>query len=535
MIEIYYNGSNLFSGLAPVPFIERSNEMIQVGERWAQLENYSFNGNITGQCLTYEEILNKQKEFLNRLSSDFKSFQIYENQQLISEIKFAKITRINFSESNYSQIIPFSLSIESYPEFLFSGSFGILEPEDTIAYQENSDKTLSITHTVSAQGIPTSSNYINSLENARQWVQSRTGANNIIAPAFINACYFSPCLRSVSEEIDRLNGTYSVVTTYESDIQFSGVGILKYTVDVNSGVQDGITTVTVDGEISSCRGTDFSLIRDRYFNFDIYGAAVQKYKSITNLIDLNPIPLVSGVSENQFINVLSFNNIFDNDLAPKVVFRYGTSFNYDYSSDIIEATINGTVVSRGALKTRWESVSGYYQSIDFYKLILPDYYNFARSIAPYLAQYPLNPKPTSSSISMNRFVAEISVQKTWNSRTASLEGFDILNSSISYSPALRQYVSKPVLGGQGTYVVFDLGYDSRANLSISLNGIANDEVNQDDALLKLKNRALVLMAEYLQGKNIILESQSELKNNSSFEKSVGIDAAFSAEQERFSI
>lgn len=677
MTEITYNGINPFEGVAPTPFVSRTNEFIQAGERWGVKDIFTLNGQITGQCLTFEEKIALQNQIINNFSKDFQQFKIYdealaltvsgnsigvdplnvspmfsssnftntvtwnaatsitfneipsnlannqyykmsigvgstnntikffdepnwavtisgvdnfntsgyfekivlikdnsispsltvdettpfdltltgdltidaglsiqiqplitnESGSLVYTADYTQITNISFPSNNYAFIQPFQITLEAYDSSLFSGAYGVLDPNKEITYTENPDRIVNITHTVSARGFNTSSTYNNALANAKHWVQSRTGLNNPIEPHFINYCSgIHPCLRSVNESIDRTNATYSIVETYTSDSLWTGAGRFKFTSQLNSGLNDGFSTLQLQGELQGCRFQDIDELRNVYFDLDKYSIASQEYENLTKSIDLNPTPLTSGITEDPFNKILTFELLFDNDPRDKLRFSYKTNFDFDFISDTITACIEGRVESRGPIQTRWQDVSGYYTGINLFNLLQGPYYNFTNSLtdAPYLTGYPLHPHPQSRSLAIDRFNATIDWSQCHTNKRLSPSGFDDFDYTLSWTPAIHQYKSSPCLDGEGTYVIFDLGYASRALLEVNVNNaLISPDISLEEGIARGKNEIAALRAQYFSGNRMHLESQTEARTNRSQNKLSSLQATFTVEQDEF--
>lgn len=534
-IQIKYNNNDPFINVSPYPFVEKSVEMVKYGENWCQLDKIKLNGQITGKCANFQEMVNRQKRFISGFAQDFKTLEIYQDNNVVYSKKFAKITNISFDSSSYVGIIPYSLDLECYPEEFFDGKFGVLEPSETVSYSENEDGILEISHNISAKGFNTNSNYSNALENAKGFVQQRTGYISNILPAFIKYCYINPCLKSQSESIDRLNAVYSVEEKYTTDLKYSGVGILRYTADYSSGIQNGISAIDIKGSIDGCRNQTIASLRQRYYDFDAYSTAIVHYSGIANAIDLNPTPLSSGISEDTINKKINFDISFDNDKMPKTIFSYSASFEYDYLTDYITASIQGNISSKSHLKERWSNVLSYYSGVNLYSLLLPKYVEYANSIQNGLGNYPLNPNATSSGVSFNEYTAEIGLNATYTSRPTPPDGFSLFEYSMNFVPSINQYSNVPCLDGQGTYTVFDLNYANRALLSMNIQSIKKENIGYDEGVSRIKNEVNYLRNKYFQGQKTILESQSISKSNKSFENNINCSASFSCQQSTFSI
>jgi hypothetical protein len=97
--------------------------------------------------------------------------------------KNCRVNNITFEGGNYSTLVDYSIAIDSYDETLFSGTYGVIEPSDTISIQENSMGQISLSHDISARGFATDDK--SAIQNAKDFVHSNTGWNEQIFPKFI--------------------------------------------------------------------------------------------------------------------------------------------------------------------------------------------------------------------------------------------------------------------------------------------------------------------------------------------------------------
>ncbi len=538
MTRILYDNNDVFLGLAPTPLFSRTAEMIRFGERWGQKHQITLRGQLTGKCLQYEDYLARQQLLLNGFRYDFKRLEIQDNAVEVTGYAFVQVEQISFESSTYAQgFIPFEITLSAYPEEYFSGQYGIIDPVDAIEFSEEEDGTFSITHTTSAKGFCTSAGTSDALENARSWVAARTGWSSQVLPSFISGIGNGVCLQELSEKTDRLNATYQVIERYLGD-EFGPInnGLLRYSTDFNSGIEDGISTMSVEGQIKGCRYQDLSSLRDRYAGFNAFSQAINEFYRITSRTDLNPNPVSKSVSEDSTNRVIGFSYVYDDDLRPKVNVIYSIDFEYDFESDGVSSSISATVSSKGVYNSsKWDEVQSLANSINLYTVIVPHYNAYVNVVAPHLANFPLNPKPISTTRSDNEFAATVSLGATYGNAPIPPPGLDGYDVSISLNPSLHKYSAQPILDGNGEYYIFDLGFRSRGNVQIQTDGIGSDSTSPESTLQILKNQTQFTQAAYFAGSRMVLDSQSYTTGNAAFNKRASVSASYSAEQPEFSL
>jgi len=477
MTEVFYNNQNPFSGISPAPLVGREQEMIFIGSRWGQVDRFSLFGQITGCNLGFSGMIDRQNQLISGFIPDFKNLIVYQDNISIFSGDYCIVKDINFEESPYINEIPYTISIDCYESGYFSGVFGILDPTEQWDYSEDENGILNLSHTISARGFQ---NTTQAIENARSFCLDRTGLSGIINPILANNCYNNPYnLLTIQENFDRLNGTYSIIETYNTDLLNSGSGILRYTIDIQSGFEQGINTVNFAGSIDMAKDTSLQHIRNRYKQIDLFSLAFAGYSGITNLNDLQSIPLSSGIVENETEKLLEFNLIFDNNPLPLVGVDYNTTVDYDTVSEITTVSFNSTIFGRGPIKNRWENIYNYYTGIfNGYKLANQDYLLSSGKI--YSTYYPLNINPISQSETLDKFNAQINYTAQWNNKKTIPYPFQDWEYSINIKPSILQITPKLSLEENGYYSLIDLNYFNleESNFQGSFNILRNSDVNQ---------------------------------------------------------
>lgn len=539
-IQVYYNNINPFSGISPAPLISRSFETLDFGGRWGLVENISLTSSLTGKCPQYTGVLAAQQRLLSGFRQDFGSLVIKSGSTNYISHDLVEILSINFEDSYYaSAYLPYTINLRLYPSGFFSGDYGILNPKNEWGFSENEEGVITINHNISCQGFNTSSGSTNNaLTNAKSWVAAKTGYSSSITPLFISGFNSgNACLKEQRETYDRLSATYSISETYQADIYDSGVGLLRYSVDIASGVEDGITTVTVDGNIQGCRAGSLSDLRARYSNFNSFNTANSTLFRLYGRNDLNSTPVSKTVSEDQKGKLVNFSYIYNDDSRPRVNVVYEISFSYDFLSDTVNADITATVSAKGAYtSTKWTDVLSLANAINLYSIIMPAYNSYVNEIAPHLAAFPLNPVASSTSRTEDEINTTVVLKASYNNSQQSPNGFKKLDSTISISPALHQYSLLPILDGLGDYYGFDLNYISRGTCEINLSAIGDISVTAAFIEEFLKTEALRLQNLYFVGtRRKVLESQEIKKSNESFDRKRDLSATWTSEQTEFQL
>jgi hypothetical protein len=202
-------------------------------------------------------------------------------------------------------------------------SWSISEADSLTASSGNAldeKKTYSISHTVSAVGQRTynSGVLVSPVSQASGYVHNvlGIGSGNIPSSFFNLPSGLVACNRKVSEEIDRLAGSYQI----QEEFTFLPSGQLA-TESVQFSIENDTSSlkrISVNGTITgmnSLGATDRST--NRYINASSYWASVsgQIYNRASGNYDdiyLNPIPLSKSIGKNPQEGTITYNYSFDN-------------------------------------------------------------------------------------------------------------------------------------------------------------------------------------------------------------------------------
>lgn len=492
--QVLYNNINIFNGICPCPEFVPNTEFIYYGQRWAAISHVTLIGQITGKCVDgFADLVDKQNRLISGLGEDFHNLSIIENGTPIYDENYAVIKNVNFDQSRYVNLLNFQAEIDLYPPELFSGTFGCVNPSETWQFDEAENGIVNVTHEISAKGFNTSTQ---ALQNAKDYVLARTGWNNQINPSFIQKCYsggWNLCPQTFNESINRLTAEYKVTENFVSDIYNSGVGIVRYSTTLDSGIENGITTVSVQGNLDYCRNGTLSGMRARYKSIDLYSIAVNAYRAGSSLINLNPYYLTSGVEEDSQNLLLNFSASFDNDTSPIVSVDYKVDLNTNELSEITAVQLDARIFSRGSLAARYPRVLNYYDNNFFpYYLANTQYQNAGY---PYL----LNVQPISENISKNPLAGEINYSATWSDKLPIPSGLKDLNYTVQVTPPIKQFSNRPSLFCNGTYFVYDLGYVNREKVEVQGQATVSKNNTIESGVLIVSNYVQAVKNKYAPG------------------------------------
>lgn len=190
------------------------------------------------------------------------------------------------------------------------------------ANDENYLNTYNLTHTVNAVG--RRSYDVNGVllkepwEMARDWVQGRTGydATRAASSGALNVpSYYTGFNHVKTESVDRAGGSYGITETWTLS---SGNALEDFSINVQSGTDDGLVRVSINGTIQGLetRNTDYSITEKKYT------AAQARWPNTASKIltraqnyagvGLNPRPLNTTVGHSPIAGTITYDYSYDN-------------------------------------------------------------------------------------------------------------------------------------------------------------------------------------------------------------------------------
>ena len=582
-VQVTYNGVSPWGTYTP--YVSKTTEPIFHGGRWAQLSQFTLDGTLVeANYSDHEAAINS---IINTFASNFKVFS-YPGFSGI-----AMVDSIDFPEQNFIGVIPYSISLRCYESdedwdggrAIFGMYEGVLSPVDEYSFQEEKDGCISITHKLSAKGInqfksttnpssnvgPYSAGGIDATENdalanAMNFVKQRTvnlAGGSGLCPSLIHGaatagiCPYPVVLINVTENIDRLNATYSIEENYLScpsytlenqagaaqypiysvahvdpNLRGVGVGIFnRFTVDLQSGIGKDYIDVSVKSETKGGMLTSMADLRNfTPASYNLYRTGVASYQAAGFTGILNTTPLVENIEENPENKTIIVTATFDNnDMydASNVIFDWKVSYAKDEISSISSISIEGELLARGPdVGARVDQINNWINTIGpavpaggamggnggvaNYLAILGqgEYIKFA-------GQWTLNPYPKSWSINKNEQKGTCSIRATFTD-----EDHIIGYANASWSTKAKAPIAyrKPHASAtvNGYYNVQDFGINTRQKVDISVSldgrsfgnhGLESGPINEGEVKTALVNMSNSLNAFFAGNAKRVIDSE----------------------------
>lgn len=510
-IKILYNNVDVFNGIAPTPFFSFSEDFIDFGTKWNQVTNLNLEGQLTGQflgSLSYRYLNSSVKKLFSGFNQNYGSLKIKEGANTIFNADQVVINAINIEESAWYGVLPFNIDMTFYDSGLFTNYYGVVEPEQSISFNEEDNDIINLTYSISAKGINTTSN--NAITNAKNWVKARTGNFNILSPILIqdnpNKNYI---LIDSKETVDRFNGVYSWEGNYRKNInpESPSNAFLNYTIDISSGYDDGFINATINGTLN---GNTITGLRTAYNSLNLY--------NLCNNVSLNTFKtnlssriLNQNVNEAPNENTLSFGASFNNDYSSNIINDYTVDISQDILKCITNVNFKTDITAKyGDISSRWTQVKSFYDS---------QFYPFALANEEYQKENLnssnfLKTTPISESLTFDEYNGRISYSATYTDKQNSYSDDIIsLNSSVTYSPSVNIHVPQTSAFTPRDHNVQNLQCANRSSIKISVTAVS--KINKPISIAESQAQSEInrIKANFLQGNNILLEEKNISKNS----------------------
>jgi hypothetical protein len=489
VLDIKFDNYNYFSGISTTPYVTKNLNSVFNGA-YSHLETeYSFNGQITGRSFT--EIKTKVDKLLTGFTGAF--FTGIKIGETFDEC--CHINSISIDGSNYVGMVPYTLNLTCYGKNNFT-FYGVRNISRQISFSETKDKKIEISHNISAQGIRTSG-VNNALNNAINFVNNFTGNLSNFGPFYGSVA--TPILLTQREQINPLDATCSVSETYIIDE--SGTGpILRYTIDIKSGIDDGNVEMNVNGTAEGGRTYNLSQLQTRVGDVDLTN------KPFANSETYNLVGLDFNYKSNE--NILSFTKNYSNDgrITSNTIVDFGVDIERDFLTDFQTIKFNGKVTP--TIDLDFSNVSGVFNS-EFN--VTTTKINNLLNLNTTIFKQTYNTKPNIRSISYDQNNAQISVDEEYDNIERTYKNLVDINYSIKISPAIQNYRASPILNDKGGYYIENIKYNKRKNINIDGSAVVDNSMVTnpiiENEIKEFLNKKIV--GKYLTNlQDLILNSQN---------------------------
>lgn len=495
-----------YSFPTPHPFVSLDDSPVYINGTLDHInKKISLIGRFTGSSL---EALNLEKrKLISGLSTGYLTLSIDSDQ-----FQYCKPTTISFQDSNLSSVLPYSIEMEAFESKAFSKYFGVSDPVDSWSYQEQNNRIVNATHTISAIGKKVDAN--SPLQNARNFVTGNLNGFKQFSTFFTGQSGF---LRSTTEEIDEFKGSYSVTQNYvfsdsRTPITNSGIVTAKTQISYSKGQP---IQVTVNGNILG--SIDGPLVNESMITAaqakDLAIQSMTKSKSNfeTGLYSiLNKDPISQSFAHNETSNTIDFSFTFANadDYRPN-----GPTNNYTVNVTAAKDTNNITVAVNGSItyigsdnlytggavesSPRFLAINSYFSGLNIFDFARQGYSDFLLMNTGYETGTYLNKDEVEQQVSKNPYDCMIEYNYVYTNRTQLSENLINCELNISDNKPIKLEVVKNGINGYPYQTIADktLGEMSVEATSLNTSGFLQELSGVADSLFAQKGSCVIKKSE----------------------------------------
>ncbi len=546
-VKIKYN-NNLVPplGSGPTPYLSTNSEMISYGDRWGLVDKITLNGQITG--FGFSSLVDKQAALVNVFGVDYKDLIVTELGSAPVVFTGCSVESVTFDNNNYNGIVPYSISLSCYNGAGFlAKNFGILDPKDEIRISAGNDGFGTVSRSIEAKGFVVGGDINAAISNVKSFVASKTGVSKIKSLTQLagshNATAFSPVLTNISENLNRLDLTYSVELGYKfklassasenSSYSFNNDFITSYSTNLSSGAGDDFVTASIDGEIQAPRSgsLNFDNLFAKLSELNPYNIITGTYGTPNGLAFCKD-PVQFAITENSGQRKISFNGSYDNSefyagSAPE--FFSGCYLESSISHSVDELTKTSTIELKGDIKCRGIVSNRYANSLAYLNnLTTNNSYNLYQIVNQYYTGWlndknpilKLNQAPLSLDTNLNPQLGTISISAGFDNKDR-LHLSGISDFSIGYAPYNTVYASSSSCNDSILHLVVDMNAQKREKTNLDINLSLTNQ--SESSILNVKNE---IFEDFISSfvNPLVEDGLQKETSTSSINNSVGINS-----------
>lgn len=469
-----------YNGQAPwgsyTPYVSMSFEPINFGGVWANIRTITLNGSVVSDSSSGLETI--KNNIISTFSVNGKTFTFVDSLGSGMSFDHVFVDSLSFPSQLFFGKLDFSVNLRAY-DFT---NLEVLEPTDQIEIESLADKTMTISHTVSAQGVDDSAK---GLSRAKDFVTSRINTVPITVTTFATGMNY--IVMDETESVNRLTSTYSRTKKYFIDrlgnFQSSQDHVFKrFTVSVSNSIDQDFKRVDVTAEYKGGKNT---LPSHFAYSSDYESTLHAKAVSVSGLA-LDSIPESINIDIDENNKSLLIKASFDNNFcfgSSGWFFDYSLSADTDFVLGTTKISIDGELMIKGSLERKKAILNDFLNStninIFLYNFVVP-FYNIANNVSP-LSRFTLNPESESSSISKNISKGVLRLSASFNDEDF-IPTYSQADWSVNVDTSIPYVKTAPSVTENGHWSIQSLNFPTREKRSTSVN-LAIREDSGDDPLI----------------------------------------------------
>lgn len=226
-VSIFYDNQEI----CPAPIVNYSHQPVEYGYVYGYNTDITLDGlitNISSPELARQYLIDIFKNQFKELKVQLNGNESTEQKNEIYNWKNVVINSFNIEKSKYltDSFVKYQVKCTSY-----ALPNGVTDPSNEFSFSEGTDGVITVTQKISARGVRNDQSDLDNstaFNNARSFVQNLTGQK----PTFCGTKFLPSndgVLLSVSENSNRLEGTYSVTKTYKYNSTDPNQYFVRYT------------------------------------------------------------------------------------------------------------------------------------------------------------------------------------------------------------------------------------------------------------------------------------------------------------------
>lgn len=456
-----------YNGQAPwgayTPYVSMSFEPINFGGVWANVRTISLNGSVVGGSSYYLEII--KNNIISAFSVNGKTFTFVDSLGAGMSFNNVFVDSISFPAQQYFGKLDFSINLKAYS---FTG-LEVLEPTDQIEIETSPDKTITITHSVSAQGVDGSAI---GLDNAKTFVTARTNIVPIAVTTF--AIGMNYIIMDETESVNRLTSTYSKSKKYLVN-RLSGSAsteefiFKRYSVSISDSVEQEFKRVDIVAEYRGGKNTSSTNFSN---SADLESALHSKASSVSGLT-LNSVPENISIDIDENNKSLSIKASFDTNTcfgSAGWFFDYSLSSSTDFVLGVTKISIDGELMIKGGLERKKSIINDFINSTninDFLYGFVSPFYSIANNSSP-LQSFTLNPESENLTISKSISKGVLKLSASFNDENF-IPKYSHADWSVSVDTSIPLVKTAASITENGHWSIQALNFYTREKISTSVN------------------------------------------------------------------
>ena len=374
-VKVYYNNQQITGE----PYVSRSLTPMDYGDRWGMTEAITLNGVISGvHEVGSVKTTGLAIHITDIFKQNFKSLQVYDDGVLLPHFDFAsvQVEDISFDKDKWGIGAPvkYTVKLKAYDVF---HTDTVTEPEDSYAFTEGEDGSVSVIHKISAKGIK-SGNY-SPLHRAITFVNKHVGVNHygVCDPIFMSNK--EPVLLSKTESVNRLEGTYSVTENYKYNSDATGLQpyLKTHKLSQNQSTTEDFHTVDYDIEYTTDDVHGIDSLRTVVNNETAAGARTYEKHIASELLGSSSMEdkvyqVSINLQEDEDANKITLKATYQTGMVDLSdgYFDYKVDFGKDEVTSQSTYSINGDFQTFGSVGSRSKALKvfkdTYYDTIESY-------------------------------------------------------------------------------------------------------------------------------------------------------------------------